>query len=526
MSVDPPAPDPAGIRILPDDTRYPSVSRGFNPRWHARPEYVRLVATPQEAAAALQEAVQESPRHPGKDRITVRSGGHCYENFVCAPDVRMIIDVSLMNGIYPDEEMGAVCIEAGATNGDLRKRLFLTTGKVLPGGSCPSVGAGGHVPAGGFGLLSRQYGLTVDYLYAVEVAVVRDGRVELVRASSDTDDIALNDLWWAHTGGGGGNFGVLTRMWFRGLPTAPEHVILSAGGWKWSGIDKPSFTRIVQNFGDFFERHSEPDDPFGALFAILLLNHATQDKIGLIAQIDASVPDADRLMTEFHDAMTDGPHAELALEPLTEGYGEYPAFSGLHTPTPLPWDTVEKLLGPVDNNRCGKHKSAYMQRPLPDHHIDAMWDALTEDLGPGVKRDAVVQIDSYGSQVNVPAPDATAVDQRSSIIKLQHQVYWPAPGAGEAELAWIRRLYKTMYSDTGGVPVRQGPERKVSATDGCYIGYPDVDLNDPEWNESGQDCYRLYYGDNYQRLQRAKAYWDPDNVFRSAQSVRLPGAER
>ncbi|RCV51730.1 FAD-binding oxidoreductase [Marinitenerispora sediminis] len=511
-----------GIRVTPGDRRYAAVRRGYNPRWEAEPDYVELVRSPEEAVTALRDAVADHDPGEERSRITTRSGGHCYEDFVCAPDVRVIIDVSLMDEVY--EDGGMVCVEAGATNGDLRKQLFLKTGKVLPGGSCASVGVGGHVPAGGFGLLSRQFGLTVDYLYEVEVAVVDEDReVRLVRANRDSPE-PERSLWWAHTGGGGGNFGIVTRFWFRGLPDAPEHVLLTAGGWKWSSLARRErgfrqFKRIVDNFGSFFARRDPKFDP---LFAILLLTHRSQPKIGLIAQIDASAPKARQRMADFQKAMGGGPRLALrsrAFEDLTEGYGEYPALAGLQRPQPLPWDSVDKLLGPVDNLRCGKHKSAYMRGPLPERQIRALWEGLAgEDRG--VVRDAVVQIDSYGAAVNEVAEEATAVAQRDSVLKLQHQVYWPATEDGADHLHWIRTVYQNMYADTGGVPATR--EIGAGVTDGCYVGYPDVDLSDREWNIDPASWSRLYYGRHYPALQEAKRRWDPLNVFRHRQSVEPP----
>lgn len=73
-----------------------------------------------------------------------------------------------------------------------------------------------------------------------------------------------------------------------------------------------------------------------------------------------------------------------------------------------------------------------------------------------------------------------------------------------------------MYRDTGGVPV------PGEVSDGSYINYPDVDLTDPAWNTSGTPWHTLYCKDNYPRLQRAKAHWDPCNVFRHALAIELP----
>ncbi|GAA3113899.1 FAD-binding oxidoreductase [Streptosporangium carneum] len=508
----------SGIKIGPDDPRYEPLCRGFNPRWRAEPDHIRLPRTAEEVKNALQEALHE-PSTPQRSRITVRSGGHCYEDFVCSADVRVIIDLSLMDGVQIDEATDTVCVEAGVTNGHLYKKLCLPTGRALPGGSCPSVGIGGHVVAGGFGPLSRQHGLTVDYLHAVEVAVVTEnGEVELVTATADDTDTDLADLWWAHTGGGGGNFGVITRLWFRGLPPAPRSVFLATGGWEWKHIDEGRFRRIVENFGAFFEQHQGgADDEYADLFGILLLSHASRTEIGLIAQIDSGVRDARRLITDFQHEINSG--VKRALGPLTEAHGEFAGlavlgdlFTGSRRPAAVPWTVVEKVTGAPHNDRCGKHKSAYMRTRLPEDQAGALWQALTADRE--VSRDAVVQIDSYGSAINRRRPGDTATAQRDSVLKLQHQAYWPVGQSGDDQLRWIRTLYRDMYPH--GVPSRG------EHTDGCYIGYPDVDLGDPEWNTSGIPWPTLYYGVNYPRLRRAKGRWDPNNVFRHAQSIEPP----
>ena len=82
------------------------------------------------------------------------------------------------------------------------------------------MGAGGHVTAGGYGLLSRLHGLTVDYLYAVEVVCVdADGKAAAIEVSLDSPETDEQALLWAHQGGGGGNFGIVTRFWDRAFGT-------------------------------------------------------------------------------------------------------------------------------------------------------------------------------------------------------------------------------------------------------------------------------------------------------------------
>jgi hypothetical protein len=159
-----------------------------------------------------------------------------------------------------------------------------------------------------------------------------------------------------------------------------------------------------------------------------------------------------------------------------------------------------------------------MKVPFPDNQITAMYNALT-DASPDAPKlpkgsQALVQFDSYGCQVNTVDPAATAVAQRSSIMKLQYQVYWTDPNQDGGNLAWIRNFYESVYFDTGGVP---SPN---AVTDGCYVNYCDADLPAP--GAPGVDWPTLYYKDNYPRLQRVKARWDPNNIFNHAQSIRLP----
>src|SRR5213594_1928348 len=198
------------IRIGPGDPRYLTVvGKRFNKLFRASPDYVRLVSSTDEVVAAVAEAVREGRR------LAVTSGGHCLEGFVSDPEVRVIIDVSPMKRVYYDAARGAVAVEAGATVGETFRALFETWGGVIPLGEYPEIGIGGHVVGGAFGFLCRQLGLAADYLFAVEVVTVDEsGRANVVVATREACD-PNHDLWWAHTGGGGGNFGIVTRYWFR-----------------------------------------------------------------------------------------------------------------------------------------------------------------------------------------------------------------------------------------------------------------------------------------------------------------------
>ena len=122
----------------------------------------------------------------------------------------------------------------------------------------------------------------------------------------------------------------------------------------------------------------------------------------------------------------------------------------------------------------------------------------------------------YGGQVNAVSPEATAVAQRDSVMKAVYQTVWANEADDAANLSWIRTFYRDVYADTGGVPVPN------DVTDGCFINYCDIDISDPAWNASGVPWHDLYFKGNYGRLQQAKKAYDPRDVFKHAQSIRLP----
>ncbi|UWP85144.1 FAD-binding protein [Dactylosporangium fulvum] len=493
-------PPPLGpVRVGPDDPRYADLVRRGNRRFVGTPDEVRVVGSTAQVVAAVQEAVRAGRR------IAVRSGGHCFEDFVDDPRVRTVIDLSGMTAVYYDPLRNAFAVEAGATLGEVYRRLYLGWGVTLPGGSCPGVGAGGHVTGGGYGPLSRLHGLVVDHLHAVEVVVVdRDGTARTVTATREPSD-PNRDLWWAHTGGGGGNFGVVTRFWFRSpgargddpgrlLPRPPASVLTFTVRWPWEGMDERGFARLARNFTDWCVRYGAPGAPQARLYGELLLFRRPAGDHSLIGQVAGA--DGTRLLDDHVAALSDG----VGVTPVV-------------TRETVPW-LASALRGNGDDGKQWrlKTKAGYLRGGFTDRQLAAVHHHLTRTDYENPA--GSLSLNTYGGRINAVAPAATATAQRDSVVKLFYLAGWADPAEDARHLAWIREFYRDVYADTGGVPVPGG------VNDGSYINYPDVDLADPAWNTSGVPWHTLYYGANYPRLQRVKARWDPGNVFRHRLSVQ------
>src|ERR1700750_1882348 len=151
-----------------DEPRYSTLMRGRNARFPATEAdaagRIEVCDNAEDVALALQRAVSAGLRP------TVRSGGHCYEDFVVNNPGGAILDLSLLQ--EPHTEGTGYRIGAGKQLGDVYLDLFKRYGVTIPAGTCYAVGAGGHISGGGYGLLSRLHGLTVDWLSAVDILTV------------------------------------------------------------------------------------------------------------------------------------------------------------------------------------------------------------------------------------------------------------------------------------------------------------------------------------------------------------------
>src|SRR3984957_11875844 len=201
------------IVVSRQDPRFNTLLRGHNLRWPAEDadaaSRIVLCENAADAAEALQQIVNAGLRP------TVRSGGHCYEDFVANNPGGAVLDLSLLAGAGKSGAETRYRIGPGTLLWNGYLELYKRHGVTLPGGTCGTVGAGGHISGGGYGLLSRLHGLTCDWLSAVEILTV-DSKGKVVERTVDASHDA--DLFRACRGAGGGNFGMITGYVFDKLP--------------------------------------------------------------------------------------------------------------------------------------------------------------------------------------------------------------------------------------------------------------------------------------------------------------------
>lgn len=480
-------------------------------------ETVTLCENAEDVAATLQAIVDRG------QRPTIRSGGHCYEDFAVNNPDGSLLDLSFLTDTHVSGDNCRYRISAGRQLGDVYQDLWRRHNVTIPAGTCYSVGAGGHISGGGYGLLTRLHGLTVDWISAVDIITVDShGKVQSRRVDATHEP----GLFRACRGAGGGNFGVVTGFGFERLPPAPTEVARGGIGFDWSKMTEARFVEILTKFGEYWETRGKDPDTWG-LFAILQLSHSSSGRLGLSFQFcnpDGTCRDLS-VVEEFLDQFEKcDPSAGAPTTPgdhniQARGRGLQACEAGKHVIHKLPWieATVGRGSGGGSSMMRSKYKSAYMKKNFSEREARCIYKHLKRTVD-GVSLDgSVLAVDAYGGATNrEPLRKETAAWQRASIMKLQYQSYWQDPKDDAARLRWMKEFYEDVYADSV-------PEARYASTpfpgeryEGCYINYPDADM-------LAHDFWpQLYYGngDLYPFLQSVKRRYDPNNIFHHAMSVR------
>lgn len=528
------------------EATFETLQKGFNLRWPPSPaegaDEIHVCTTPEAVLAAANAALSAGRR------ITVRSGGHCYEGLVSNRLDReslAIIDLGEMKGMTFDPAGGVTSlwepsvrgyrfrILTGNQNWDGYVALYKQTGRTLPGGSCYSVGVGGHISGGGYGLLSRLHGLTVDWVTGVDILVPDRTSTALVprhvRADSPTQDD--RDLFTACCGAGGGNFGIIIAYYFDDLPMAPRRAYWLPLAYPWRSLEG-RFTTFLQAYWAWFEQHdADATDPVpgrgnGGLFTTLKLNHVdASDHVVLGIQYTGPGGEIgganDAPLNDFIEHMNAAAGLVPTLSeafvlpnipPLVPSRGRLRTVGRAEPFEAMDWLYLTQSVNGSGRNQRGKYKSDYQCRQFSPAMCDALWEHLTHPSPDRRFAQSLVQIDSYGGAINRNGKGHTAVPQRASLLKTQYQTYWADPADDATQIDWIRRIYSAVHGAKPAPPVSEG----------CYINYPDIDMRYSPSGEEDADWLGIYYGWDsglIQTLRQLKTRVDPENVFRHALSI-------
>jgi len=433
----------AGAVVTPEHPEYDAARRGFNALVDRRPAVIARCAGVGDVATAFDFArVHEL-------QLAVRGGGHNPAGH-CVCDDGLVIDLSRMRKVDVDGDARLAHAEGGATwlDFDASTQAF---GLVTPGGVVGSTGVCGLTLGGGIGHLTAQYGLTCDSLVGAELVTPRGN---VVRASADENA----DLLWALRGGGG-NFGVATRLDFRLYPL--ERVVgglLTYGG---TGV-RDAFRR----FRDVAARSPRDlscqaglsvDESLEPVFVVAPCYTGSEED-----------PDEVRELRAVPGLVDDQVRAHTFLDQqrvFDSAYGE---------------------------NR--HYWKGHFVRELPDELLDV----LLEQLAALGRPPGGILIESlHGAPKDVDAPGGAA-GFRNATFNVSVMATWQDAALDEQSIEWSRETAAAI--------------EPWSFSGGGYVNYMQAD-------EPIERVRAAFGAEAFDRLRALKTRYDPDNVLRRNQNI-------
>jgi FAD/FMN-containing dehydrogenase len=447
----------SGQVLLPSDPGYDEARTVWNAMIDRRPAVIVRCASAQDVIHAVRTAREQ------KLVLAVRGGGHNIAgNAVC--DDGLMIDLTPMKAVRVDGERRIGRVEPGATLGEM-DRETQAFGLATPLGINSTTGVAGLTLGGGFGWLSRRFGLSIDNLISADV-VTANG--ELVKASEKDNP----NLFWAIRGGGG-NFGVVISFEFRLHQVGPEvlsglivHPLNAAR-------DVLRFYRdfiasTPEEFVCWFVLRQAPPLPF------LPVEWHGKEILALAACYSGKIEDGERVTKSLRSFG----------RPIADVIAPHP-FTG--------WQTV---LDPLLVAGMRNYWKSHDFRELSDGLIDVLVDYAERIPDPRTE----IAFAQLGGAVSRVPQEATAYTHRDAQFVLNVHGRWEDPAKDTKCIAWARELFQAA---------------SPLATGGAYVNF---------MTQEEQDRVRAAYGSNYDRLVAIKKKYDPENLFRVNQNIR-PSAE-
>jgi FAD/FMN-containing dehydrogenase len=444
--------DLRGKAILPGQAGYDQARTVWNAMIDRKPAVVVRCL----GAADVVRSIRFAREHDLA--LAVRGGGHNIAgNAVC--DGGLLVDLSPTRSVWVDSMSGRARVGPGATLADF-DREAQAFGLATPLGINSTTGVAGLTLGGGFGWLSRKYGLTVDNLLSADV-VTAGG--ELLRASEDDNF----DLFWALRGGGG-NFGIVTSFEFRLHKVGPGLL---------SGLIVFPFEGardVLAGYRDFVAGAPDELSVWAVLRKAPPLPFLPADIHGrevlVLALLYAGDPEEGRRFLE--------PLRRLGA-PAGEAVGVQPFVA---------WQSAfDPLLQPGARNYWKSHDFT----ELADPAIEQIVRYAGELPSPHCE----IFVGHLGGAINRLPVESTAYPHRDAEFVLNVHSRWEDPEEDDACISWARRLFTDLAP---------------YATGGVYVNF---------MTEDEQARIRAAYGGNYTRLLEMKRKYDPGNVFRINQNI-------
>jgi len=432
----------SGDVLVPEEDGYDAARRCFNALVDRRPAVIARCRGAADVATALEFA------GANELGVAVRGGGHNPAGH-CVCDEGLVVDLTAMRAVEIDPKARIARSGGGATwlDFDAATQAF---GLATPGGVVGSTGVAGLAFGGGIGHLTAQHGLTCDNLLGAEVVTPRG---DVVRAGPDGDE----ELLWGLRGGGG-NFGVATRLEFRLHPL--ERVV--GGRLTYRGKGVAEALRVYRDVvagapGDLScETLLELDESVEPILYIAPCYTGPEDDPGEL-----------RTLREAPGLLDDGLREHDFLDQqrvFDPPYGEERNY----------W-------------------TGHFVRELPDELIDALVERMTA-LG---RSPGQILIESlHGAPKDLDAADA-ALGFRDAAFNISAMASWLDPALDAAYIEWARETAAALepWSVSGG-----------------YVNYMQAD--------EPTERVRAAFGDaGFERLQALKARYDPANVLRRNQNI-------
>ena len=386
-----------GRVVLQDSPGYDEARKDYNGRFNIFPLVIVYCKVTQDVVNAILW-VRES-RLP----FRIRGGGHNYEAFSLV-DGGLVIDVSGMLNLQINKEALTIQVGTGFRLLPLYDKLW-DQKLVLPSGTCPSVCISGLTLGGGYGLLSRLFGMTCDSLLEVEMVTAQGN---IIRANGNQH----NELLWACRGGGDGNFGVITSFTFRVYPIGA----VARYRMTWDFADQKKVMRYWQTWAPYTDPRLTP------LLALPAQNQGDLRSNGVFV----------------------GSEQELReiLRPVQDTIP--PKIIEFYSTT---WIEAAHLFGgTLLRQEKFKNSSAYIYEPL----TDAALDVLIYNLQTSPGQANVVTFDAYGGTISHTPADATAFVHRKALFVMQYLSYWSQDYEAEKNISWIERFRNSMLPFTKG----------------------------------------------------------------------------